>query len=192
MCAVVAHASGKGSFAIAVKKKPRATAGAGRRLLSKADTIPLHTYGSELVGLYSWGHEFVLTVELAGKQKFDLIVDTGSPLTYLPCKGCPPEVCGIHEHPYYDYDMSKTFRTLNCSASAEDAVYCNTQSTWLACDTRANAILKNASACLFGIGYLDGSVGAGYMAEDTFVLGDELASTKITFGCGGLVPAVIR
>jgi len=27
---------------------------------------------------------------------------------------------------------------------------------------------------------------AGYMAEDTFTLGDELAPAKITFGCGGM------
>ena len=96
LVALGAHASGKGSFAIAVKRKPRATAGAGRRLLSKADAIPLHSYGADLIGLYSSGHGFFLTVELAGKQKFDLIVDTGSQLTYFPCKGCPLEVCGIH------------------------------------------------------------------------------------------------
>ena len=74
LVALGAHASGKGSFAIAVKRKPRATAGAGRRLLSKADAIPLHSYGADLIGLYSSGHEFFLTVELAGKQKFDLAV----------------------------------------------------------------------------------------------------------------------
>ena len=48
LVALGAHASGKGSFAIAVRKKPRATAGAGRRLLSKADAIPLHAYGGRL------------------------------------------------------------------------------------------------------------------------------------------------
>ena len=182
LVALGAHASGKGSFAIAVKRKPRATAGAGRRLLSKADAIPLHSYGADLIGLYSSGHEFFLTVELAGKQKFDLEVDTGSQLTYFPCKGCPLEVCGIHEHPYYDYDMSKTFRKLNCTTSTEDAAYCNAQPNVLLCDTN----ISYTNTCLFGIGYVDGSVGAGYMAEDTFTLGDELAPAKITFGCGGM------
>ena len=124
-------------------------------------------------------------LELAGKQKFDLIVDTGSHLTYFPCKGCPLEECRIHEHPYYDYDMSKTFRTLNCSTSAEDAAYCNAQPNVLLCDT--NILYTNG--CLFKIGYHDGSMARGYMAEDTFTLGDELAPAKITFGCGGYVRA---
>ena len=185
LVALGAHASGKGSFAIALKKKPRATAGAGRRLLSKADAIPIHSYGADLVGRYSSGHVFFLTVELAGKQKFDLMLDTGSQLTYFPCKGCPFELCGIHEHPYYDYDMSKTFRKLNCSTSAADAAYCNAQPDVLLCDTN----ISYTNECWFGIGYVDGSGGGGYMAEDTFTLGDELAPAKITFGCGGVMRA---
>lgn len=40
--------------------------------------------------------------------------------------------------------------------------------------------------CLFGIGYVDGLVGCGYMVEDMFILGDELVFVKIIFGCGGM------
>ena len=78
--------------------------------------------------------------------------------------------------------MSKTFRKLNCTTSTEDAAYCNAQPNVLLCDTN----ISYTNTCLFGIGYVDGSVGAGYMAEDTFTLGDELSPAKITFGCGGM------
>ena len=113
LVALGAHASGKGSFAIAVRKKPGATAEAGRRLLSKADAIPLHSYGERLVNYHGNGHEFSLTITLAGGQEFDLIMDTGSPITYLPCLGCSPKLCGHHEHQYYDWRLSKDFRVLN-------------------------------------------------------------------------------
>jgi len=89
LVALGAHASGKGSFAIAVKKTDaRRTAGTGRRLSSKADAIPIHAYGDRLMNGHGEGHEFSLTITLAGGQEFDLIMDTGSPITYLPCVGC--------------------------------------------------------------------------------------------------------
>ena len=173
-------ASGKGSFALAVKKKARngGAGAAGRRLLSKADAIPIHSYGDGLGNLHGEGHEFSLTVTLAGGQEFDLIMDTGSPLTYLPCFGCPPAVCGYHEHPYYDARLSSDFRQLNVSTNTADAAFCN-----------AMPVAHNVSAdgaCLFGIGYVDGSQGGGQMVEDMVTVGDELSPAKMTFGCGGL------
>ena len=52
--------------------------------MSKADAIPIHSYGDRLENGYGEGHEFSLTITLAGGQEFDLIMDTGSPITYLP------------------------------------------------------------------------------------------------------------
>ena len=178
-----AQASGKGSFALAVKKKARkgGAGTTGRRLLSKADAIPIHSYGDGLLNPHGHGHEFSLTVTLAGGQEFDLIVDTGSPITYLPCFGCLPTYCGYHEHPYYDARLSSDFRELNASTHAADAAFCN-----------AMPVAHNVSAdgaCSFRSGYLDGSHAGGFMVEDMVTVGDELSPAKMTFGCGALTKA---
>ena len=179
LVALGARASGKGSFAIAVKKKLRATAGAGRRLLSKADAIPIHSYGDRLENGYGEGHEFSLTITLAGGQEFDLIMDTGSPITYLPCFGCPYEICGYHEHQYYDWRLSKDFRTLNVSTNPTDAAYCDAMPVY-------HEVSNVSGACLFQLGYVDRSGAGGYMVEDMVTVGDELSPAKMIFGCGGL------
>ena len=49
--------------------------------------------------------------------------------------------------------------------------------------------VSDYGTCDFSIGYLDGSVGGGYMVEDVVTVGDELAPAKMIFGCGGLVEA---
>jgi len=183
LVALGAHASGKGSFAIAVRKKPRATAGAGRRLLSKADAIPLHAYGGRLQNRHGGGHEFSLAITLAGGQEFDLIMDTGSPITYLPCLGCSPESCGYHEHQYYDWRLSKDFRVLNVSTNAADAAYCD------AMPISHGVSNSTLGACIFDISYVDGARGGGYMVEDMVAVGDELSPAKMIFGCGGMKQA---
>jgi hypothetical protein len=178
-------ASGKGSFALAIKKKARngGAGAAGRRLLSKADAIPIHSYGDGLGNMHGEGHEFSLTVTLAGGQEFDLIMDTGSAITYFPCfpSGCTPALCGYHEHPYYDWRLSNDFRPLNVSTNAADAAFCN-----------AMPIAHNVSAngaCVFDAVYGDGSHGYGFMIEDIVSVGDELSPAKMTFGCGALKEA---
>lgn len=177
-----ARAHGKGSFAIAVKKQARAVPGTGRRLLSKADAIPIHAYGDRLGNGYGQGHEFSLTITLAGGQEFDLIMDTGSPITYLPCLGCSPELCGYHEHQYYDWRMSTDFRVLNASTSAADAAFCDAMPV----AHEVGEVSNVSGFCFFEIGYLDGSVGGGYMVEDVVTVGDELSPANMTFGCGGM------
>jgi len=174
-----ARADGKGSFAIAVKKQTRVVPGSGRRLLSKADAIPMHAYGNRLMNMHGQGHEFSLTITLAGGQEFDLNMDTGSPITYLPCLGCDPELCGYHEHQYYDWRLSTDFRVLNASTHAADAAFCDAMPV-------AHEVSNVSGVCYFGIGYLDGSEGGGYMVEDVVTVGDELSPAKMTFGCGGL------
>lgn len=179
-----AHAAGSGSFAIAVRKRAatgNADARRGRRLSSKADAISIHSYGDRLLNGHGGGHEFSLTVTLPGAQEFDLIMDTGSPVTYLPCFGCSPELCGYHEHQYYDWRLSKDFRALNASTNDADAAFCDAMPVW--------HNVSEVGSCDFGLGYLDGSWGGGSMVEDLVTVGDELAPAKMIFGCGGLVEA---
>lgn len=167
------------SLAIAMRRRTT-TATAGRRL-SRADAIEIRSYGARLGNGYGSGHEFSLTVTLPGAQNFDLIVDTGSPLTYFPCVGCDAELCGYHEHQYYDWRLSNDFRLLNASMNAADAAFCD-----------AMPVAHNVSAdgeCLFGLEYLDGARGGGSMIEDVVSVGDELSPAKMIFGCGGVVEA---
>lgn len=189
LVALGAHASGKGSFAIAIRKKPRATAGAGRRLLSKADAIPIHAYGDRLGNGHNGGHEFSLTITLAGGQEFDLIMDTGSSITYLPCLGCPYEKCGYHEHQYYDWRLSKDFRVLNASTNAADAAFCDAMPDSDGVSTVSENWPYVSGACIFRISYVDRSGGDGYMVEDMVAVGDELSPAKMIFGCGGMKEA---
>lgn len=175
-----ARANGKGSFAIALERRAAAPR-RGRAPWSGSDAISIHSYGDRLGNGHGEGHEFSLTVTLPGAQEFDLIMDTGSPITYVPCLGCPPELCGYHEHQYYDWRVSKDFRALNASTSDVDAAFCD-----------AMPVAHNVSeygSCDFSIGYVDGSEGGGYMVEDVVTVGDELAPAKMIFGCGGLVEA---
>jgi len=175
-----ARATAGRSFAIAMRR--RATTAAGRRLSSGgADAIEIRSYGARLGNGYGEGHEFSLTVTLPGAQAFDLVVDTGSPISYLPCVGCDAEVCGYHEHQYYDWRLSNDFRVLNASTNAADAAFCD-----------AMPVAHNVSddgECFFGLEYLDGARGGGSMVEDVVSVGDELSPAKMIFGCGGVVEA---
>ena len=116
-------------------------------------------------------------------------MDTGSPITYLPCFGCPPELCGYHEHQYYDWRLSKDFRKLNVSTNAADAAYCDAMPV----SHEVSNVSENwpyvSGACLFVLDYGDDSNGEGLMVEDMVTIGDELSPAKMIFGCGGLVEA---
>ena len=142
----------------------------------------MHSYGKRLSNAHGGGHEFSLTVTLAGEQKFDLILDTGSPITYLPCVGCPVELCGFHEHPYYDWRMSNDFRVLNVSTNTADAAFCDIMPVGM-------KNISDSGSCIFLIGYMDGAAGAGWMVEDIVSVGGELSHAKMVFGCGGLTDA---
>ena len=114
-----------------------------------------------------------MTFELAGNQRYELIVDTGSSMTYLPCKGC--ERCGEHESSgYYDYDRSPDFRALNCSREA-DANAC--------ADMAARCSAASTGACEYRVSYQEGSSSRGYVVEDVVRFGGTVPNARVAFGC---------
>ena len=114
-----------------------------------------------------------MTFELAGNQRYELIVDTGSSMTYLPCKGC--ERCGEHESSgYYDYDRSPDFRALNCSREA-DANAC--------ADMAATCSAASTGACEYRVSYQEGSSSRGYIVEDVVRFGGTVPNARVAFGC---------
>ncbi|KAB2626527.1 aspartic proteinase nepenthesin-1-like [Pyrus ussuriensis x Pyrus communis] len=96
-------------------------------------------------------------------QKFALIVDTGSTVTYVPCSSC--EQCGRHQDPKFDPEGSNTYQ----------AVKCNIDCT---CDNeRVN--------CIYERQYAEMSSSSGVLGEDLISFGDqsELPPQRAVFGC---------
>ena len=81
-------------------------------------------------------------------QRKSVIVDTGSHYTAFPCKGC--DSCGEEHHtdPYFDPDLSDTFRPLTCQE----------------CQLGANC--KNHQ-CTFSQSYTEGSSWEAYQVSHT-------------------------
>ena len=143
--------------AMGLRKRPfKNTAARGRALGSTAREV----YGEVLeTGV------LVASFELAGAQTFELIVDTGSSRTYLPCKGCAS--CGAHEAGrYYDYDASADFSRVECSACAGIGGKCGT-----------------SGVCRYDVHYLEGSGSEGYLVRDVVSLGGSVGNATVVFGC---------
>ncbi|KAE8672585.1 54S ribosomal protein L51 [Hibiscus syriacus] len=96
-------------------------------------------------------------------QKFALIVDTGSTVTYVPCSTC--ENCGAHQDPKFQPEMSSTYQPVKCSLD------CN-------CDL-------NKDQCIYERQYAEMSVTSGVLADDVISFGNlsELPPQRIVFGC---------
>ena len=148
--AYVVEASQQGSFAVPVRRMPAARRG---RLLQEANAPA--TPNATVIRVRqrrSVVSDVFMTLTLAGGQQFELLVDTASVPTYLPCKGCTRERCGSHLHRYYDYDRSSDFERLNCSSRAEDAALCT---------AIHRADCQSDGTCKYDIRYLDSSSSVG-------------------------------
>ncbi|KAK5784967.1 hypothetical protein PVK06_039508 [Gossypium arboreum] len=96
-------------------------------------------------------------------QRFALIVDTGSTVTYVPCAMC--EKCGTHQDPKFQPELSGTYQPVKCNLD------CN-------CD-------KDRDQCIYERQYAEMSVTSGILAEDVISFGNlsELSPQRIVFGC---------
>ncbi|MBA0686816.1 hypothetical protein Goari_014393, partial [Gossypium aridum] len=96
-------------------------------------------------------------------QRFALIVDTGSTVTYVPCAMC--EKCGTHQDPKFQPELSSTYQPVKCNLD------CN-------CD-------KDRDQCIYERQYAEMSVTSGILAEDVISFGNlsELSPQRIVFGC---------
>jgi hypothetical protein len=83
-------------------------------------------------------------------QSFSLIVDTGSTMTYVPCKGC--ERCGRHTSPPFDAAASKTARNVTCGDPA--------------CAAAASASRCAAGVCYYSLSYAEASSSEGWLVRD--------------------------
>ena len=103
---------------------------------------------------------------------FDLIVDTGSALTALPCADCSE--CGEHAHPggshhrRYDESRSSTSERLQCGATDCAGHRCTN------------------GQCTYSVSYTEGSSIRGRMMYDSFAFSTSaggVQSVRAPFGC---------
>ncbi|MED6137091.1 hypothetical protein PIB30_061709 [Stylosanthes scabra] len=96
-------------------------------------------------------------------QRFALIVDTGSTVTYVPCSTC--QHCGTHQDPSFQPDLSKTYHPVKCTSR------CN-------CDNKKNQ-------CTYERRYAEMSSSSGVLGEDVVFFGNQsdLAPQRAVFGC---------
>lgn len=109
-------------------------------------------------------------------KKYDLIIDTGSSITAVPCSGC--RQCGGHQcgvEGRFDLESSKTGHAVGCQ-----------QESTLACES----CLSNK--CSYSVHYTEGSAIKGHVVSDLAHFSrtgrlpgkrDEPISVRVFFGC---------
>jgi len=107
-------------------------------------------------------------------RKFDLIVDTGSALTALPCAGCPH--CGVHKH-----DAIVGARFSEASSSTSSPVECSHPPAGM-----SGCRVCEAGSCGYSVSYTEGSSIRGHLVKDDFWFGSADGGKKAvraSFGC---------
>ncbi|KAI7736029.1 hypothetical protein M8C21_033550 [Ambrosia artemisiifolia] len=96
-------------------------------------------------------------------QRFALIVDTGSTVTYVPCSTC--QHCGRHQDPRFDPESSSTYKPVKCNADCS-------------CD-------NNREQCIYERQYAEMSSSSGVLGEDIVSFGNQsdLSPQRAVFGC---------
>ncbi|KAI8468694.1 MAG: aspartic peptidase domain-containing protein [Monoraphidium minutum] len=114
-------------------------------------------------------------------RRFDLILDTGSSVTTVPCQKCN---CGYQQGPRFDPEASSTSKGLTCADST-----CPKD--------KAGCAKKTAAAtCEFSNRYADGDTNGGVIVSDTLLMprpGGEApeALPGFVFGCSTYVSGLI-
>ncbi|XP_073026784.1 aspartic proteinase 36-like [Primulina eburnea] len=96
-------------------------------------------------------------------QKFALIVDTGSTLTYVPCNTC--NLCGTHQDPKFQPNLSSTYKPVKCNMDCP-------------CDS-------DRKQCTYERQYAEMSSSSGVLGDDIVSFGNqsELEPQRAVFGC---------
>uniref|UniRef100_A0A7S0RJ26 Peptidase A1 domain-containing protein n=1 Tax=Chlamydomonas leiostraca TaxID=1034604 RepID=A0A7S0RJ26_9CHLO len=109
-------------------------------------------------------------------RQFELIIDTGSTISYVPCADC--KHCGKHKDEAFDPKSSKTAVMLPCGTPK-----CN-------CGSPACQCISNK--CFYSRTYAERSSSEGFLLEDNFEFPDTPGSVaagqknpdvKLVFGC---------
>ena len=145
-----------------------------RRLLGDGDASPAsadHPYATApLHGSVKEHGYYYADVDLGTPpRRFQLIVDTGSTLTYVPCVDCGA-ACGAHTGADpFDPDASTTCAPVRCNTAD--------------CHTGGCDASTGADACAYARNYAERSSVRGRLMKDVIHLGGHLGDVEIVFGC---------
>jgi len=128
-----------------------------RALLGGAATLPLH--GS----VQEHGYYYADVALGTPPKQFQVIIDTGSTATYVPCAGCT--ACGIHTNPYFDPAASSSFKPIDCASPDCHTGRCS------------------GGKCHYSKSYAERSSASGDLILDQIQLGGDLGGVDFVFGC---------
>mmetsp|Transcript_31796 Transcript_31796/g.38438 ORF Transcript_31796/g.38438 Transcript_31796/m.38438 type:complete len:477 (-) Transcript_31796:588-2018(-) len=133
--------------------------GEGSRGLLPSAALKIHGGG------LSTGY-FYAKVKLGSpSQDFEVILDTGSGLLYVPCSGCGKR-CGKHQDSYFKSEKSTTYSELSCTDEMCDA-------SFMRCKD---------NKCKYDIKYAEESSSEGKIVKDLIHL-PSLGAMPVVFGC---------
>ena len=129
-------------------------------------TMPLHGSVKE------HGYYYVDVSLGTPPKEFQVIVDTGSTLTYVPCVGCGT-ACGVHTgSPHFSAEESSTCTPVQCLSPD-----CSPHEG--SCGGK-----QNGDACVYHKSYAEGSSVNGKLMKDLLYLGGGYGNDKsVVFGC---------
>ena len=132
--------------------------------------------GREMQGnLHTLGYFSAYVCAGTPEKKFDLIVDTGSSLTAMPCQDCSH--CGAHRHQAYtnarfDTGRSSSYQEVTCHSPPHGMGVCRS------CDK---------DQCGYSVSYTEGSTIRGRIVSDhvwfAAAATGKVAPVRCTFGC---------
>ena len=132
--------------------------------------------GREMQGnLHTLGYFSAYVCAGTPEKKFDLIVDTGSSLTAMPCQDCSH--CGAHRHQAYtnarfDTGHSSSYQQVTCHSPPHGMGVCRS------CDK---------DQCGYSVSYTEGSTIRGRIVSDNVWFAaaatGKVAPVRCTFGC---------
>ena len=108
-------------------------------------------------------------------QLFSLILDTGSALTVVPCKGC--NNCGTHMDGQFDMARSSTAKYVGCT------------------DADCHGSCGQQQHCAFRISYSEGSSLSGDNIRDNVMVGGagyHIKGVPFVFGCATVMTNLFR
>jgi hypothetical protein len=124
-------------------------------------------------------------------QPFQVIVDTGSTIAYVPCVFCRDK-CGKHINLPFDPKASSTASFVNC-ISAQCDTFCGSRrcSCRPSLEFLADIVLPMMSVCSYSRRYQEQSSSNGLLLTDTLTLDNLGGQYEFGFGCETLETGAI-
>lgn len=115
---------------------------------------------------------YIVTVQLGGKE-MEVIVDTGSDLTWIQCEPCVS--CYGQKDPIYNAGISQSYQSVTCSSPTCESLSNVTGN--------AGVCGEDTPTCNYVVSYGDGSFTQGELGRESLNLSSTVVPDFV-FGCG--------